>query len=329
MKHVLALVLAGAIFTSVDAVQAQRAQPLSNISPLVQHVQSSESFRINELEERVRDLTGKVEELNFILLQLQEKLRQLEEDSEIRFQELEDKRSDAGSTAQPLRPPREIAGAGRQENIGDNRLGKPDTSGADRNPAPDAKTTRQAVPGSSAMEGARPSSLGTLTFDQNGNVVDSRSSNPQKLTGLPGVFSDGVEGGVEASQFGSTPQEVLKEGLAQLQLRNYTRAQQAFLAHIKAWPEDPDAGVARYYLGESYFWQKEYYRAADTHLEAHNKYPEASTAPDNLLALGLALAGLNQREVACATYAEVLKQYPTAQPRLGQRVRDEQTAARC
>ncbi|MEM1317576.1 MAG: tetratricopeptide repeat protein, partial [Pseudomonadota bacterium] len=65
------------------------------------------------------------------------------------------------------------------------------------------------------------------------------------------------------------------------------------------------------------------------HLKAHNEFPQAPTAADNLLGLGLSLAGLNQREVACATYAEVLKQYPDARGRLGERVKDEQAAAKC
>lgn len=64
-------------------------------------------------------------------------------------------------------------------------------------------------------------------------------------------------------------------------------------------------------------------------METHNDYPTSPVAAENLLGLGLSLAGLNQREVACATYAEVLKQYPDAEARLGQQVRDEQAAARC
>ena len=86
---------------------------------------------------------------------------------------------------------------------------------------------------------------------------------------------------------------------------NTPRAQQAFSAFLKAWPKDPHSGEARYYLGESLFWQKQYYKSAEVHLDTHNEYPEAPTAADNLLGLGLSLAGLNQREVACATYAEV------------------------
>lgn len=326
MMKLLKLALAGSVALAMLPAHAGQPRPSITVPGVVHSVQSTESFRIIELEDKVRQLTGQVEELNFLLLQMQEKLRQLEEENELRFQELEDKRSglpDSGTDA---------AQASGEDT---NRLGKPESSEAqtasDDNDSPSAnssssKVVRSELPKLTEQE---PRALGTLTFDADGNVIDSRSDDQKALAGLPTLFGEATEGAVEASQFGATPSEVFAAGKAELDARNYNRAQQAFAAHLKAWPNDPDAGVVKYYLGESYFWQKDYYHAADSYLEAHNNYPEADTAPDNLLALGLALAGLNQREVACATYAEVLKQYPEAEPRLGPRVRDEQVATKC
>ena len=45
--------------------------------------------RVYQLEEQVRSLNGKVEELTFQLLELQEQLRRNQEDNEFRFQQLE------------------------------------------------------------------------------------------------------------------------------------------------------------------------------------------------------------------------------------------------
>jgi len=321
MKPILRIALAAALTSSATLVNAQPMVPPANIPSITQLAQSQDSFRVNELEEQVRRLNGKVEELNFLLLQLQEKLRQMEEETELRLQEIEDKRTDLGGNDET------VAELKKEEP---DRLGKFDTSGAttpsdvDNASNPTLKSTLNSTLG----QADEPRALGTLTFDADGNVVDSEASN-QQLSGLPGIFNDGTEGGVEAAQFGATPEEVLSAGIGDLTIRRYKRAQQAFSAFLKAWPKDPDIGKVKFYLGEAYFWQKEYYRAADSHLDAHNNYPEAETAPDNLLALGLALAGLNQREVACATYAEVLKQYPEVEPRLGGRVRDEQAATKC
>ena len=52
--------------------------------------------RVVQLEEQVRQLNGLVEELNFQILQMQEQMRKMQEDSDFRFQELENRRSDAG-----------------------------------------------------------------------------------------------------------------------------------------------------------------------------------------------------------------------------------------
>ena len=316
MKSILRIVLVTALTGSATMTSAQRLLPPGDIPSIAQHAQSVDSFRVNELEEQVRQLNGKVEELNFLLLQLQEKIRQMEEETEIRLQEIEDRQGNLGDST------RSVAKLDSKEP---DRLGKPETSGATQ---PSDEATSGPVLISPTILGQEPRALGTLTFDEDGNVIDSQALN-QQLSGLPGIFNDGTEGGVEAAQFGATPDEVLSVGIGELKVRNYQRAQQALLAFLKAWPNDPEVGQVKFYLGEAYFWQKEYYRAADSHLDAHNNYPESRTAPDNLLALGLALAGLNQREVACATYAEVLKQYPEAEPRLGPRVRDEQAAARC
>ncbi len=46
-------------------------------------------MRVQQLEEQLRQLNGRVEEMSFQLLQMQEQLRKAQEDNEFRFQELE------------------------------------------------------------------------------------------------------------------------------------------------------------------------------------------------------------------------------------------------
>ncbi len=313
--------------------QANRLSPPADIpsaGPSFQNVQSSGSdFRVIELEEQIRQLNGRVEELNFLLLQLQEKMRKLEEDNELRFQELEESRSgDAdGEKSNDL-------AATDNADDGDSRLGKPEPS--EDNTTSDGKDNRDETIASTTNQDSQPQSkpgtlpraLGTLTFDRSGNVVDTKPEGPLTLNAPKGLFDDATPG-VEAAEFGATPKEVFAAAKKAMKERNYLRSEQAFAALATAWPKDPLVGEAKYYQGESQFWQKKYYQSANTHLEAHRQFPEAGTAADNLLGLGLALAGLNQREVACATYAEVLQQYPDAAKRLGERIKDEQAGARC
>lgn len=286
--------------------------------------QQVQSYQVIELQETVRNLNGRVEELQFQLLQLQEKLRRMEEDNEARFQELEEK----SSSTQPDETAPQIADSDKRPITkrpsltqgGENRLGKSEPSGGQT--LPDVKPTKAAPP----------RRLGTLTFDKEGNVIDGDTGSAPLNPGdnpFSVPFSKGTDGAAEASEFGATPNEVLSAGKQAYEARNYPRAATALAAHVKAWPKDTNSAEARYYYGQSLFWQRNYYAAAEAHLDTHNDYPTSPVAAENLLGLGLALAGLNQREVACATYAEVLKQYPDAEARLGQQVRDEQAAARC
>jgi tol-pal system protein YbgF len=74
----------------------------ANRAPVILAQTGDPVFRIGQLEEQVRGLNGRIEELGFQLLQMQEQMRQMQQDNEFRFQELEKtggQRSDAGSLA--------------------------------------------------------------------------------------------------------------------------------------------------------------------------------------------------------------------------------------
>lgn len=316
MKHIFTLALAFATTFPVAAKAVQLQQ--QPIAPIVTQVQADSSFRINELEERVRELNGRVEDLNFLLLQMQENMRKMQEDNELRFQELEDQR---GSLTPENAPSKDVAS---NEGRSADRLEKPEATSS-----PDV-ASKPAVPEKPPLA-APPRALGTLIFDESGNVVDAAPADQAEdaLASMDRPFGEGSPGAVDASQFGATPNEVINAGRVALFNRKYQDAEKAFRAALAAWPTDPLAGEMGAGLGEALFWQKKYFAAAEAHLEAHRQHPRAITGPENLLGLALSLAGLNQREVACATFAEVLKQYPSARQRLGERIKDEQAAARC
>ena len=64
-------------------------------------------------------------------------------------------------------------------------------------------------------------------------------------------------------------------------------------------------------------------------LAANRDFPSSKKAPDMLLKLGVSLVALNQRDVGCATFAEVGKRYPNASGTLKERVKQEQALAAC
>jgi tol-pal system protein YbgF len=282
------------------------------------------AVRNNQLQEQVRRLNGKVEELTFQLLQLQEQIRKMQEDNEFRFQELEDKRSDAGGAA------KKNDTASSQKN-GAPRLGKtPPSEDLPSGNSSGGNSGTDAIKETGRILGAAPRSLGTLKFDADGNVIDSAVGKPLDLTSprdpaLNKFNDDG--GGVEISNL--QPGILLARGRDFYDAGDYRLAERTLRSLVKTYPEGNSRAEAQYWLGRSLFSRGEFHAAATMFLDSHNAYPDAKLAPETLLQLGLSMAGLNHREIACATYAEVLKQYPGANDAVKTQVAIERKSAGC
>lgn len=269
--------------------------------------------RLTQLEEMVRQLTGQVEELNFQILQMQDQMRKMQEDNEFRFQELEGGRSGAGAPARP--EPTE------------GNAAKPDSG--DLAPAPGMGNRVTAAPPAedgSRNLGAPPRDLGSITFDENGNPVGGSIEIPEGLAG-PGHEPDGET--VAALPSTDDPDELYRNSYEFILSGDYKTAEAGFRDYIARYPADPKAADAHYWLGEALLGQDRYRDAAEVFLEASRNFPEARKAPDMMLKLGISLAALNQREVACATYGEIGKRYPQASATLKDRVKQEQALAGC
>lgn len=69
--------------------------------PIVNVQAADPASRVLQLEEQNRLLTGRLEELGFQMLQMQEQMRQMQEDNEFRFQDLERAKSSDQSSVAP------------------------------------------------------------------------------------------------------------------------------------------------------------------------------------------------------------------------------------
>ena len=95
-------------------------------------------------------------------------------------------------------------------------------------------------------------------------------------------------------------------------------------------PDDARAPTASYWLGETYFFRKDYPTAASVFARNYRTYGEvAPRAPDNLLKLGMSLAAMGDRDKACQTFAELAKRHPNAPAPIRQALSREKSAAGC
>jgi tol-pal system protein YbgF len=271
--------------------------------------------RVTNLEEQIRKLSGTIEELNFQVLQMQEQMRKMQEDNEFRFQELEgrgqagagaNKKSDA--TTEPVKDKTAANG----------------TSGSSDDPGASANTTGNSRDAGSVPE---PTDLGTITIDKDGNIDGGTVGKPVDLLGGPDGSADGTT--VAALPATDDPEELYRNSYEFILSGDYPTAEAGFRDHIARFPADPKAADAHYWLGEALLGQQKYRDAAEVFLAANHDYPSSGKAPDMLLKLGVSLNGLDQHDVACATYKEIGKRYPKSSDALKQRVKQEQALAGC
>jgi tol-pal system protein YbgF len=111
--------------------------------------------------------------------------------------------------------------------------------------------------------------------------------------------------------------------------KDYALAEDTFQAFLKKYPTDRRAADAQFWLGESLFQRQRYDAAAQAFLDLSTKHTGHAKAPEALLRLAQSLAAMNQKEMSCATLAEVGRKYPKANATVKQGVEREQKRVRC
>ena len=121
-----------------------------------------------------------------------------------------------------------------------------------------------------------------------------------------------------------------RQALDQLQAGGWADAGQTFDTFAKSYPDDPRVPTASYWVGETYFFRRDYSTAAAMFARNYQTYgPAAPRAADNLFKLGMTLAAMWDRDKACQVFAELGKRHPNASPALLQALGREKTAAGC
>lgn len=91
---------------------------------------------------------------------------------------------------------------------------------------------------------------------------------------------------------------------------DYREAQERFTRFIKNNPESILAGSAQYWLGESFYMQGQYKKAAAAFLKGYQTYSSNPKAPNSLFKLAISLDHLGKRLSACKFLKELTIQYP-------------------
>lgn len=250
------------------------------------------SLRLQSVEESLRSLTGRIEELSHELTQTRSAFNRFREDTEFRFQEL-------GS-------------AGGRSLVADG--GAPQLT----------------PPSSGAPSAAAASTVGTLGTIPQGALPPAGNDNQDFAAYQPQALGQSYGGIAPATApSGDAPEEMYDAAINLLKRGQFDAAEADLSNFIQRYPNHNLAGNAQYWLGETFYVRGAYRQAAEAFLAGYTTYASSNKAPDSLLKLGMTLAALGQRDQACATFGELGRRFPSASQAVTQRAALERGRSGC
>lgn len=242
--------------------------------------------------------------------------------AEIRLQQLEDQLRDMNGKLEEQRYNLEQLKR-KVERIEKNAQVSIDTS-TDKKITPyTGQNTHQDIkninPGMSVMAKEKQSGMKVLTPKSHVGETDFGVNQLDSTQSAQGKMGDGK---VE-------PTLLYEQAFADLKAENYSAAQKGFNDFLENYKEHSLASNAKYWLGETYYVQGKFDKAARIFAEGYRSYPKSSKAPDNLLKLGMSLAGMGKKDDACIALAQLPKKHGDASGAILRRGEQERERLSC
>jgi tol-pal system protein YbgF len=292
-------------------------------------------LRIERLEAQVRQMTGTIEQLQYRNQQLENQLRAGGGTAGVQPAPAPPPGTRPTyqapiQQAQPLpaSPPPPPA-TGRRSDVFDpsqhpNAPGVPRPLGSMPNEPPPIVTAEPAVGAPGGRRAGAPLDLSTLSGADAGA---SPESGPLPAPPSRNLSATGAVAAVAPPS--DSPKDTYDLGYGYVLRKDYALAEDTFQAFLKKYPTDRRAADAEFWLGESRFQRQRYDAAAQAFLDLSTKHGSHAKAPEALLRLAQSLAAMKQKEMSCATLAEVGRKYPKASATVKQGVEREQKRVRC
>lgn len=248
--------------------------------------------RLGQLEEELRQLTGRVESLEFQQRSLGQRIDDLVADLDQRLAALEQQ----GEQSESAEPSSDAAG--------DEARARPATAPAAPGPEEDEDASAP-TSGEGALGMIPESSLRGLPRP------DAEAAVPPRRTRLP-------------------PEEQYDTAMDQLRAGEYAGAERGLELFLEINPDHSLAANAAYWLAESHYVRRDYAAAAAAFARNYRSYGrDAAKAVDNLLKLGMSLESLGENDKACLAFQELTQEFPDAPTHIKQAVARERGKAEC
>ncbi|MCF8468205.1 MAG: tol-pal system protein YbgF [Sneathiella sp.] len=258
--------------------------------------------RINALEAEQRRLTGVQEEASFKINQIGTRLDKLVKDVDFRLTDIERKLGGPGGAP--------LAAISGSESVTAPIETTPQTSGP-------VVIGGESLPGGSKVLGTLAAPAGASTAASTGTAAATSPTATASASPTGSVLPAG------------SASDQYNYAISLVRADRYDEAQVAFTEFMKLHKDDELAGNAQYWLGETYYVRGDFPNAASAFFEGYQNYPNSSKAADNLLKLGMTLGRMDQKQEACATFAQMDKQFDKLPSRLASTAAREKQKLGC
>lgn len=282
-----------------------------------------QSVRMSQLENDLRNVTGRIEEMSFQMNQVSTQLEKMAADVDFRLSQLEH-----GSASGGMQKPMADAGATMQQPMQaaltaqGTPLPQNNAVPAPNNNLPDGSqvlgTLSSSDVGSPTAVPAPQSEADELLAQLTGEPAPApapqpiAAPSPGSVNVAPTQQTTVAASTQTAALPNGTPREKYMSAFGLLRQGKYDMASSALRQFIEQHNDDPLASNARYWLGETYYVRGSFVEAAETFLEGYQTDPQGPKAPDALLKLGMSLASLEKKSEACAAFQKLRGDYPDA-----------------
>jgi tol-pal system protein YbgF len=113
-----------------------------------------------------------------------------------------------------------------------------------------------------------------------------------------------------------SPKDQYAYALSLLRKRDYQGAETALRAFVDQHPDNKLSGNAMFWMGKTFYVRKNYTEAARIFLDGYQRFPKGAKAADSLLELAKSLSELGEKKSACASYKKLLDTFPKASNRM-------------
>ena len=251
-------------------------------------------LKLSEIENQFQELTNKFEEINFKLDKLSTRLSKVQADNQMRFQQLESKKSLV------------------MLNDDESQIVSSSNSSNEK---------QKVLPGSS-----EPQDLGTISYKDTETNLSTQQT--QSIETTSSVVTEEFYS-EEKLLPDDIPEKQYEFATSFLKVGDYNMAERAFKEFVDLNSDHDLAGNAQYWYAETFRIRQLYTDAASAYLEGYQKYPKSDKGPINLLKLGVSLVQIGEKDQGCLMITGVQKQYPKAKQSVLQKAKYEEKKFEC